>query len=308
METPLYHLLDDERDNRIFIKRDDLIPISFGGNKARKALYFYREIDRDGYDCVVTYGTSSSNHCRVIANLARGRGLPCYIIGPQEVSAPTANSRMMELFGARITLCPVDEVHDRIEQTLEQLRREGKRPYFIQGGGHGNLGTQAYVDCYAEIRQFEKQNGIFFSQIFLASGTGTTQAGLVCGALLEAAPRRIVGISIARPNPRGRAVVVQSVEDYLREQGAFPGRDAVEQRVVFLDDYIGSGYATDAADVGRTIREVLERYGIPMDPVYVGKAFSGMKQQIAREGLTGENILFLHTGGTPLFFDYLNRN
>ena len=42
---------------------------------------------------------------------------------------------------------------------------------------------------------------------------------------------------------------------------------------------------------------------MPLDGTYTGKAFYGMKQYIGEHGLQGKNILFLHTGGTPLFFD-----
>ena len=53
--TPLYFLFSDSNKNNIYIKRDDLIPISFGGNKARKAMNFFKEIDQGEFDCVVTY-------------------------------------------------------------------------------------------------------------------------------------------------------------------------------------------------------------------------------------------------------------
>ena len=39
------------------------------------------------------------------------------------------------------------------------------------------------------------------------------------------------------------------------------------------------------------------------DLTYVGKGYYGMVQEIRRLGLRNERILFLHTGGTPLFFD-----
>ena len=38
--TPLYELFQDEQRNRIFIKRDDLLPDSLGGNKVRIAEAF----------------------------------------------------------------------------------------------------------------------------------------------------------------------------------------------------------------------------------------------------------------------------
>ena len=109
MGTPIQKL-GETSGNTLFMKREDLIPFSFGGNKARKAEYFFKEIDEGGYDCVVTYGSSSSNHCRIVSNLAAGRGLPCHIIGPEEASEPTFNSLMMELFGAEITVVPVSRV------------------------------------------------------------------------------------------------------------------------------------------------------------------------------------------------------
>ena len=201
--------------NHLFIKREDLIPFSFGGNKARKAQLFFREIDTGGFDSVVTYGSGSSNHCRVVANECRRRGMPCYIISPEEASEPTFNSQMMELFGAEITTVPVSEVHDTIEAKIESLRASGKKPYFIEGGGHGNIGTEAYVQCYQEIREYEEVVNIHFDYIFFASGTGTTHAGLVCGQLLTRDSRNIIGISIARKNPRGRKVVLDSIRSYL---------------------------------------------------------------------------------------------
>ncbi len=43
--------------------------------------------------------------------------------------------------------------------------------------------------------------------------------------------------------------------------------------------------------------------GIPLDTTYTGKAFwGGMKEYIKKNKVAGENILFIHTGGTPLFF------
>ena len=69
----------------LYIKREDLIPYSFGGNKARKGLLFFKEIDKGGYDCVVTYGSSHSNHCRIIANMAAARKMKCYLISPREI-------------------------------------------------------------------------------------------------------------------------------------------------------------------------------------------------------------------------------
>lgn len=72
----------DKRKNTFFIKRDDLIPFSFGGNKARKAKYIFDDILQSNYNVVVTYGSKVSNHCRVISNLCAKNGIKCIIVSP----------------------------------------------------------------------------------------------------------------------------------------------------------------------------------------------------------------------------------
>ncbi len=304
--TPI-QCLGDLDGNPLFIKREDLLPYSFGGNKARKAQLFFADIDKGNYDCVVTYGTSHSNHCRVIANMAAARKMPCCIIGPAEVSDQTFNSRFMELFGAEIVSVPVEQVHDTIENKLAELKRAGRNPYFIAGGGHGNLGTQAYVNCYEEICRYERENQLHFDYIFFASGTGTTQAGLVCGQLMHGDDRNLVGISIARKNPRGRDVVIDSIHTYLTAKKCEVAEERIQDRTIFVDDYIGDGYGIDNADIEETIKNAMIQYGIPLDSTYTGKAFLGMKRYIREAGLKGKRVLFIHTGGTPLFFDDLGR-
>ncbi|HHW46612.1 MAG TPA: pyridoxal-phosphate dependent enzyme [Clostridiales bacterium] len=290
--------------NAFFIKRDDLIPISFGGNKARKAVLFFNDIRSKGCDSVITYGSSSSNHCRIISNIAASEGLPCYIISPLENSRQTSNSKMTEIFGAKVIRCPISEVKDTISNHIEILKTRGNNPYFIQGGGHGNLGTQAYVDAYNEIKDYEDDAGFHFDYIFFASGTGTTQAGLVCGQIINGDDRKIVGISISRRNPFGKQVVFNSVNDYLSSKGM--GEVKIDD-VCFIDDYVLDGYGSYSPAILKTIKRILIQDGIPLDTTYTGKAFWGMKEYIKKNEISGKNILFIHTGGVPLFFDDLEE-
>lgn len=295
--------------NQLFIKREDLFPYSFGGNKARKGILFFEEIDKGGYDSIVTYGSSHSNHCRIIANMAAERNMPCYIISPVEVSDETFNSRLMKIFGVEITYVTLELVHDTIEEKIKKLQKDGKNPYFIAGGGHSNIGTQAYVDCYEEICLYERINHLHFDYIFFASGTGTTHAGLVCGQLKNKDKREIIGISIARKNPYGRNVVLQSIREYLgsRQVINMNTEEEIQCRTIFTDEYVGDGYGKENKSIDDIVRQVLIQYGIPMDSTYTGKAFWGMEQYIKKEQIRGKKILFIHTGGTPLFFDDLRR-
>ena len=289
-------------NNNFYIKRDDLIPISFGGNKARKAILFFEDIKRTNSDCIVTYGSSSSNHCRIIANISASKGLPCYIISPSETNKTTANSKMIKLFGAKVIKCSITEVKETINDVIQNLKNAGYNPYFIQGGGHGNIGTQAYVNAYKEIINYEKVESINFDYIFHASGTGTTQAGLICGKLLNRSNTNIIGISVARKSSYGRQVVLDSVNSYLE---SIKNNKINIDEVNFIDDYVLKGYGDYNKEILETIKQVLIEDGIPLDTKYTGKAFWGMKEYIKKNKIKEKNILFIHTGGTPLFFDDL---
>ena len=295
--TPITKL-GDLFGNELYIKRDDMIPFSFGGNKVRKAVLFFEEIDAGGYDTVVTYGSGSSNHCRIVANMAAARNMECIIISTDSES-DSINRRLVEDFGGKVIACAVEKVAQTIDETMNELAEKGKKAYFIQGGGHGNTGTRAYDLAYDEIKSYEDAEEICFDYIFLASGTGTTQAGLVCGKRRTGDDCRIVGISIARSNPRGGQVVIDSIRDYT-------GCDDSED-VIFDDGYICGGYGKYDADIEQTIVETMRKFGIPLDYTYTGKAFTGMKKYLAKHGVTGKRILFIHTGGTPIYCDWIRN-
>lgn len=290
-------------NNRFFIRRDDLYPVAFGGNKARKAEIFFEDILKNGCDTVVTYGSSSSNHCRAVACLASQHGIGCVIVSPSEQSKETSNNKLSAIFGAKTVMCGLNEVSKVIDDTIAQLSKSGRKPYFIYGGGHGNFGTLAYKKVFEEILECQKQNGMEFDYIFHASGTGTTQAGLVAGALESSSNVKIVGISIARKVPRGRDIVVESVKDFNN----FFSDEQIQDQVEFVDDYVGEGYGKCCEEQILLMKSILNTEGLPLDHTYTGKAFYGMTEYIKKHNIENKNILFIHTGGTPLFYDDLER-
>ncbi len=296
--TPIEHINENLNNNNFFIKRDDLIGFSFGGNKVRKAEKFKEEIIKKKCDIIVTYGSSESNHCRVIANMSAMLNIKCIIISPSENYKSTNNSQLAEMFGAKIIKVPVDDVSKTIDAVLKKISKKNN-PYFIPGGGHGLLGTDAYVECYKEIKEYEKENFIKFDYVFFASGTGTTQAGLVCGQYLSKDyDKKIVGISIARKKEKGEKVIIESIKEYLNvEEKEFINL------VYFIDEYIGNGYAKVNRNIIRIIKKVLLKNGIALNSTYTGKAYYGMTKYIIKNKIKNKNILFINTGGLPLFFD-----
>ncbi|MDJ0669130.1 MAG: hypothetical protein QNJ61_17750, partial [Desulfobacterales bacterium] len=71
-----------------------------------------------------------------------------------------------------------------------------------------------------------------------------------------------------------------------------------ESDLEIVDGYVGAGYALSRPDELKLIAHVCRREGLVLDPVYTGKAFFGMADQLKADPETfGERIVFLHTGG-----------
>ena len=70
LPTPLQHcprLSADLGGPRIWIKRDDLTGLAFGGNKSRYLEFTLAEATATGHDAAVLSAVVQSNHCRQFA-------------------------------------------------------------------------------------------------------------------------------------------------------------------------------------------------------------------------------------------------
>ena len=110
-----------------------------------------------------------------------------------------------------------------------------------------------------------------------------------------------LNISVARDAERARA----ALDKYLQAYGDSIGRE-ITGEVNISDDYICGGYGKYTPNLLRTIKNMYLLNGIPLDPTYTGKAFYGIQDMLSKNML-GQNVLFIHTGGTPLFFDNLHE-
>lgn len=300
--TDTYRLMSHKGAD-IYIKREDLIPFSFGGNKVRIVERAMRDMAGKGCDAVIGYGSRTSNLNRVLAHMAAHRGIPCTIVMKEdEVPGMPMNERFVRDSGARIVMCRADSVRTSVEQELSRFRKLGRRPYYIYGSplGTGNetVLMDAYREAYEEICDYEEREGIHFTHVFLASGTGMTQAGLLAGSALKGDGRLITGISVARTREKGTGIIGSALRAYLSERDFYGGLP----EIIFRDEYVEGGYGAGNRELSEICRHMLSAYGLPLDPIYTGKAFLGMLKEIERNGIDTP-VLFLHTGGLPGVFD-----
>ena len=296
----------------IYIKRDDLLPFSFGGNKVRIAEEFFADMRRKKHDSIIGYGNSRSNLCRVIANMSKYYGVKCCIISPKDDDGQrveTSNSKIVRLCDSEIVICSKDNVSKTVSETISRHKDTGYSPYYIYGNefGTGNKSTpvNAYYKCYNEILSQAKAYDLDFDYIFLATGTGMTQAGLLSGKLVSNGKEKIVGISVARKTEQETNVIYDYVKSFFKKKQL--NTNILKDDICVVDEYIGKGYGKKSSIIDKAIYDMMVLNGIPLDPTYTGKAFLGMRDYIIKNNISNKNVLFIHTGGTPLFFDNLRN-
>ncbi len=154
---------------RIFVKRDDLTGLGFGGNKSRKLEYLMADALNYKADYVVTGAGFQSNWCTQTAAAARKLGLKTVLVktGPREgydSEDYDGNHLLQFLIGAEIKVVGPQkgyfvEALDRIikEETMEELKAAGHRAYHISAGGSNPPGVSAYVNAILELAQLTEQ-------------------------------------------------------------------------------------------------------------------------------------------------------
>lgn len=283
---------------KLHVVRDDIFPFIGGGSKARKAVAYEKFLRLNGYNAVVTCGGVQSNHNRAMALMCARNGWKCHLCiqGTEErFLSEKGNALLNRLSGAICELVRPEDTSVAMDRAMEALRLEGYNPYYVIGGGHNLPGGTCFVEAVEELKRQCDVEGWKPDYIFHASGTGSTQAGIAVGLdKVGWTGVKLVGISVARQQQRGREMVV-AFANMLAEHYGLP--QDYEEKIIFTADYLMGGYEQYTEEMKLYLGKVMLETGLMFDMTYSGKGFWGMMQEIKRLGLQDKKILFWHTGG-----------
>ncbi|MDE2047060.1 MAG: D-cysteine desulfhydrase [Betaproteobacteria bacterium] len=294
----------------LWIKRDDCTGLATGGNKTRKLEFLLAEAVAQGADTVLTHGAVQSNHARQTAAAAARLGLQCELAledrtGNLEHDYMNSGNVLLDrLYGARLHTFPGGTNMDNaLQQLAEHVLVRGGKPYVIPGGGSNAVGALGYVNCAVELVQQANNAGLRIDHVVHATGSAGTQAGLVAGLELMNAAIPVLGIGVRAPRDVQEERVYALAERTAALLGVPGGvkREAVRANC----DFIGSGYGVPTPGMVTAVQRVARSEGILLDPVYSGKAMDGLIHLIEHNAFRkGDNIVFLHTGGSVGLFGY----
>jgi len=295
----------------IYIKRDDLLGLTSGGNKTRKLEFLVADALAQGADTLVTCGAVQSNHCRLTLAAANKEGLKCRLVLEERVpnsykKDASGNNFLFHLLGVDgVTVVPGgSDMLQEMDKVAQSLIAEGRKPYIIPGGGSNPVGSLGYVACAQEIVSQLFASGLSVQHIVSASGSGGTHSGLLAGLVGSNADIPITGINVSRKQDVQTALIHGLANETLNFLGVAQTVSAAQ--VVCLDQYVGDGYSRPTAGMVEAVTLLAQTEGILLDPVYTGKAMAGLID-LARSGYfkPEENVLFVHTGGSPALYAYM---
>jgi L-cysteate sulfo-lyase len=306
-EMPRFREALGEHAPRMFVKREDLTGLAFGGNKVRHLEFRLGDIQAKGADTLIVTNVAQSNHARLHTALAARFGLTNYILKlPSHKDSPVNGNLLLDhIMGAKIVEASSSEqdVVDReLKELVQELESNGHRVYVVPNESFSKIaGTCGYLLAALELLEQCRNYDVDPDHIFMAAGTSS--AGLALAGKLLGLNYRVHPVSV-RPK---RAEVEQQVCTVANRAANLLGFETQlnPEDIDVHDEYVGEDYGIPTEAGMEAIRLLGRTEGLILDPVYTAKAASALIGQV-REGRIQqhETVVFVHTGGLPITFAY----
>lgn len=299
-------------DVTLYIKRDDLLPGAAGGNKTRKLEFCIADALDQGADTIITCGAVQSNHARLTASWSAKEGLECHLILEERVKGSYkenagGNNFLFELLGVKSigVVKGGSDMMAQMNKKAAELMAVGKKPYIIPGGASNAIGAMGYAVCAEEIMGQLNDMRLDIDHIVVPSGSAGTHAGMVVGLTGVNAGIPVSGINVSRAKNVQEELVYELAVETAEKLGI--KNHIARKDVVCFDQYVGPGYSLPTDSMVEAVKLFAGTEAILLDPVYSGKAAAGLIDLIRNNYFPkNSKVLFLHTGGSPALFAYMD--
>jgi D-cysteine desulfhydrase len=294
------------------MKRDDQLGLAGGGNKTRKLEFLAADALAQGCDTLITCGAVQSNHCRLTLAAACKEGMKCRLVLEERVpgtydSNASGNNFLYQLMDVeKIRVLPAgSDMLAEMQAEAEAVAGQGRKAYVIPGGASNAVGALGYVACAQEIASQLFEADLHIDRVICASGSAGTHAGLVTGFTGSNTPIPVVGINVSRTKEIQEKLVYELAEKVFEYMGLKAA--VTPQDVLCFGDYVGPGYSLPTKEMVKAVEMLARSEAILLDPVYTGKTMAGLIDLVQKDFFKAhEKLLFVHTGGSPALYHYLN--
>jgi 1-aminocyclopropane-1-carboxylate deaminase len=271
--------MDNNKLHEMFVLRDDLIHPVISGNKWRKLKFVVDRVRNEKLKGIISYGGAFSNHIMAVACASKIFGFEGVINVRGDELSPFSNDvlRYCSQQGARLQFLSRSEYD--ISKNFYGLDNTGEYLIIPEGGAcyEGFLGALEIVNNVSN-----------YDIIALAQGTTTTSLGV----LLAAPPCSEVWVFPVLKNFNS----IFEMEKLAHKFGRSVNFGDRKKQLKVFDQYHFGGYAKNQSEVRSRLNKQYSGLNLPLDPIYNGKAFLGMIEELGKI-TTRKKVLFIHTGG-----------
>lgn len=307
-ETP--RLASELGLGRLFVKRDDLTGLAFGGNKSRNYEFRLAEVLSEGTDSVIMYVDTLSNSQRQLAAAGAQLGLSVFLVlCGEEPPEPSGNLLISRLLGAHVHFVASEpEQPGAAEEIRCRLASEGRHPVILNNSPMFPMASAlAYILATLEVlEQLEAQDVDPASAHLYISSTGKGQAGLELATRLLGTGTSVTGVAAKNHGGRAKAAVARVANQTARLLGLDIVLDA--ENVDNREQYVGPGYGQPSQAGNDAFFLAARCAGLLLDPVYTAKAFSALVDDALSGSFDDGRVpVFVHTGGSATVFSFAGQ-
>lgn len=293
----------------IYVKRDDLTGLAFGGNKTRKLEYIVADAQQQGASHLITTGADQSNHARQTAAAARAVGMKAILVLRAESESPElqGNYLLDTMLDAECRFIVGEaDMHDQMELAADEVRQTGGTPYIVEVGGSMPIGSIGYASAMLELSHQLWVEGLDIRHFYYPTGSGGTQAGIALGSAMFGLSFQHHAVAVSGDEGQKVNLVAPLIESSAELLGI---TNPTSASALSIDvSQVGEGYGIPTEASLEAIELLAHYEGIFLDPVYTSKAFAALVADIRSGSIPqDEPVMFMHTGGTPALFAMRDR-
>lgn len=282
----------------VWVKRDDLTALPYGGNKVRKLEFLLGEALRGRCHNIVSVGGIGSNHLIATAVHARKMSMGLHaVVFPQPITAKVRQGLGL-LCDLGVRFHPV-RIRPQVPLAVAQARREAPSPMYVPPGGSSPAGVLGYVCAGLELaHQISRGQVPEPDVIYAPLGTGGTVCGLMLGLKLAGLRSRLRCVRVVEAlyaNEMLVRVLLRRTLGMLARMGAsvHPGW-ALSMPVHIVHDQMGRAYGQPTVQAVEAVRRIHDLEGLKLETTYTGKALASLVAHAGRE-FSGRRVLFFDT-------------
>jgi len=300
--TPIQRLSELGFEN-LWIKRDDLTSLVYGGNKVRKLEFILAAAQRRKAKQVITFGGIGTNHGLATAIFCRQLGMGCTLLLFWQPVTPHVqeNLRLFQKFQANSVYAKTLWHAVWRYYVLERLKHP--RAYFVYAGGSNALGTLGFVNAAMEVKeQVAKGNMPEPAVIICPLGSGGTLGGLWLGVQLAGLRTQVIGVRVTASHlgpiqactPGTVLKLMETTYAFLRKRSRNIPDISIEAPLI-VEDYFGEGYGYPTEAGTRAHRFLKDKTNIVLEPTYTAKTFAAVMDYCRSRSESGAPVLYWHT-------------